>query len=463
MGVPKSQVSIGTNDVTINLNMNLNVDKENDKVSITNHKVTISSSLGDLYNSAVKIYNYEQTNLFLENYSIDALRSYAPVDGVEISCSPKIWSAEDVFTQLKQGIEANTLALRTNGNSKDYFNLKLPVSQNVRFLNSQNWTNTFEVNPSQGAALVSNPVGTQAGLGILGFCYVPYHYVYNMKYPVLVQIYEGSEIFQFPMAVVVQGNQPRQPYDVTAVGTNQDTGMCDYANTPVEIRTFDTSSNPILTNVSYQCVGQICNIGQTSSDGVLDGKFPQCVNGVITATAEGYKENDFIYSTIQGGNADLILQKLYNVGVNLKVDGANYNNKAIITFTTDNSSDTIIYPEQNSIQLSEGQYKVQVYIYSQSNLNLGPGTYQQCVPVLSGITGMLGITQQNCFDVTIPSQVISNVLSGGGQTDYYISESELQSGTIQISAQSLPTPTTIDQLQSNYLSFENKGLDVSFT
>ena len=44
-----------------------------------------------------------------------------------------------------------------------------------------------------------------------------------------------------------------------------------------------------------------------------------------------------------------------------------------------------------------------------------------------------------------------------------ILESELQnSKSIEINAESLPVPTSIEQLQSNYLLFEERGLDINF-
>lgn len=461
MGEPKSRVTIETNDVTVDLSMSMNINLESDSAVISNHKVTVASSVGDLYNSAVKIYNYENQNLFLENYSIDALRSYAPVDGVEITCSPKIWDAEQVFSTLKEGIEANTLAMSTTSGNK-YSAIKLPVSQEVRFLNSKDWPSSFEVNPSQGAALVANPVGNQAGMGVLGFCYVPYHYVYNLKYSVLVQVYEGSEIFQFPMAVIIQGNEPRATMGGNAQSF-QTSDVCDFKNTPIEVRTFDSQSNPVPSNISYQCANQVCTIGETSSDGVLNSNFPQCVNGFISVKANGFRDKDFLYSTTQPGSANIILDRVYNLGVNLKLDESNYNNKAVINFFSNDSSSTIIYPNQKSVTLSEGSYQVEVYIYGQSNLNLGTGTYKQCVDTLSGISGLLGIKQKSCIDVNVPSQIVTSVLSGGGKESYYVTEGQLQSSSmIDINAQSLPTPTTINQLENNYLSFENKGLEINF-
>ena len=52
---------------------------------------------------------------------------------------------------------------------------------------------------------------------------------------------------------------------------------------------------------------------------------------------------------------------------------------------------------------------------------------------------------------------------GGGTEKYYILESELKdSGLIEISASSLPTPKSLEDLQKNYELFEAKGLDIRF-
>ncbi len=123
----------------------------------------------------------------------------------------------------------------------------------------------------------------------------------------------------------------------------------------------------------------------------------------------------------------------------------------------------IAYPEQRSIGLSEGQYEIQVHIYKDSSIDIGAAIKEQCIDVpRSGILGVLGLTEERCFEIEVPEQVVSQTLVGGGKQNYYILESELiGSSLIEINAQSLPIPETIEQLQNNYLSFENKDLDIN--
>lgn len=461
-GEPDARVSIENNDVEVNLIMDLSISKGEDTSLTKNHRLTINSNLGNLYDSAKKIYNQEQDKLFLENYAVDTLRLYAPVDGVELTCSPRTWIADDVFEKLQDAIETNTAVLKTQGDSKDYFKIDTGVSENVRFVNSKNWTYSFDVEPADGKLLIANPVGNQPGLGILGFCYVPYHFVYNVKYPVLVQISDGEETFQFPLAVVVQGNEPRKAFDATAseIGLSE---LCQYKNIPVAVNIYDSKLNRVEAEISYECFGTKCNIGETSG-GYLKKEFPQCVNGYILAKSEGFSDAKYLYSTTSAGSVDIVLDKVYKENVELKVDGRISGKNAIITFTSDAGSKTIAYPGQKSVELTEGQYEIQVQVYANSSLNIEATTSQQCVDVPeSGLSGLFGMTKQNCFDIEMPAQIISNALAGGGTQNHYILESDLQnSQTIEINAQSLATPKSLEELQNNYVLFEDKTLEVNF-
>ena len=461
---PEAKVEIQDKEIEIKLEMDLTIEKADETVLVKNHAVVTNSKLGKLYDSAVKVYNEEQSELFLEEYAIDTLRLYAPVDGVELSCSPEIWNAEEVFDDLYEAIEINTLALKSKGDAKDYFVVDLPVDEDVRFMASQNWPHTFEVNPSEGAIMIANPVGNQAGLGVLGFCYVSYHYVYNIKYPVLVQVYDDEEIFQFPMAVIIQGNNPREPLEGEAVAY-EDTEFCENKDTLMEINTYDSNLVPVQAEISYECFGNTCSIGESSSNGVLEADFPQCINGYVVAKAEGFEETKYLYSVLESDDVHIVMDRIYERDVDLKLDWNSYNGEAIISFASEDLTKTIVYPDTKTVELSEGDYDVNVYIYQDSSLELEESTYEECIEVpRSGFGGMIGLIQEKCFEITLPSQIVSSALAGGGKEVYYITEYELQnSNTIEINADSLPKPTSLDQLQENYMLFETKGLEIFFT
>ena len=80
----------------------------------------------------------------------------------------------------------------------------------------------------------------------------------------------------------------------------------------------------------------------------------------------------------------------------------------------------------------------------------------------SGIGGAFGATQKECFTIEMPEQIISRVLIGGGTGTSSFSEYDLQSTSkVVLNVESLPTPKSIEELQTNYISFESKSIGVS--
>ncbi len=466
---PKATINIKDSQVTLDLNMDLTITKDK-TVNVKQHNIVVDSNLGLLYSSAKEVYNAERKNQFLENYSIDALRLYAPVDGVDFSCSPEVWNANQVFNNIQEAVEANIYALKVNGVKGDYFTVDVPVKDkvNVQFLNSRNWSNAYEVSPSDGAILRADPVGTQSGLGILGFCYVPYHFLYNMKYPVLVQVYSSvnEEIFQFPLAVVLEKNQPLSSVGGASSLENSESAqkVCQYsqyANTSIQINTYDKNLNSVDAQISYECAGASCNVGDTVG-GELNGNFPQCVNGYVVAQAKGYTDARVSLSTVTGGSVSIYMDKIYNRSIKLYVDGKNYNGQAVINFNSNDSSASVFYPFQKNVELPAGDYEVQVYTYANTSIALEASTQQQCTEVPRKVIGFLGATKQECTEVQYPAQVVSQALSGGGAGEVSLSENELKnSNFIQVDTQSLPVPGTIVELQNNYVLYNDNTAQVS--
>jgi len=457
-------VQINNNFVVVDMFMDLEIKKGEDVALIKNHKVSIPSNLGSLYNSARIIYEKQKKEMFLEEYGIDVLRLYAPVDGVELTCGPKIWNSYDVFSSLKEAIEVNTLFLNTKKSltqDEKYFFVDASIPNNVRFITSQDWPMSFEVLPSEGNMLIAEPIGNQQGLGIAGLCFVPYHFVYDFNYPILVQVYEGEEIFQFPIAVMIKKNNPRialnssSPKDV-------ELEICPYKNTLTNLRIIDSDSNLVDAEISYDCFGESCYIGKTNF-GVLEEEFPQCANGFINVKADGFAKTKYQYSTITEGSAEIVMNKLYTPEINLKLNRASYNEEALIYFNSEDNSQIVSYPEQNKVNLSEGDYKISVYIYKNSSIQLEETSHEECVDVPnSGILGVFGATQESCFEMKTPAQIISNALTAGGNADTSFSEDELKnSNIITINADNFGTPSSLDELQNNYLLFEVSQLEVN--
>ena len=440
------------------------------------HDVSVSSRLGKFYNIARKIYDKEQKDLFLEEYGVDVLRLYAPVDGVELSCSPKIWLQQELKQDIESALEANVQSVKIKGSYYDlvekenkYFVQDIgqeigSQGENVNFIYSNSWPTKIEVYP-QDDPMIAEPVGNQAGLGILGFCYVPYHFVYDMAYPVLIQIYDSEETFQFPMAVVVDKNMPRKGIEGEAV-VDAEPELCSHKNQKIEVYTYNNLLEGVEAKVDFECLGQRCSIGNTEKQGedaYVSAFVPQCVNGYLTAEADGYARKRYQISTNTQETASIVLDKLYTLDIELQVDGKETQEQALIDFISEDNSKTVAWPEQKEIGLSEGQYDIRIYVYKDSSITLPAIKQQKCVETpKSGILGLFGQTEEKCFDINIPAQQLSNVVSGGGVGADYLIESELEKGKIIIKVESIALPKSLEELQASYNLIEVKPVYLEF-
>jgi len=471
---PKANVKINDNNIDVDLNVKMTVSDGEETAQIREIDSKIHSKLGKFYNLAREIYDKEKKEAFLENYGIDVLRLYAPVDGVELDCSPKVWVVDEVVNDVKRALSANVGALKLNGDyytlknkENKYFVVDLKTDEQVNFMYSETWPTKIEVEPSDAGILVAEPVGMQPGLGILGFCYVPYHFVYDLSYPVLIQIHDGLELFQFPVVVVIRGNLPREALPVESL-SYEEPELCKYKNQEVSVYTYDSNLNPVEADISFKCFTNVCDIGKTEifgNDAVLQTEFPQCVNGFILASADGYDTKKFKISTNQENIADILLDKLYEQEVILKVGGRETSEQALIYFEGDESekSKTIVWPQNKKISLSEGAYNVSVYVYTDSTLKIPASSETKCINIpKSGLFGLFGQTEERCFKLEIPEQTLNAGVIGGGRASYYITESELQKGKLEINVERFPTPTSLEQLQDNYNLLEFKPVDLIF-
>jgi hypothetical protein len=467
------EVKINDNNIYVKVNQELIISYGNSSWIGEVHTREVKSNLGNFYNLAKKIYSYEKSSMFLENYGVDVLRLYAPVDGVNISCSPQIWNANKVRFDLINALEANVAAIKLKG---DYYGLAKAdhkyfvkdigesVEPNINFMYSRFWPMKMEVWPSDNGLMKADPVGNQEGLGMLGFCYVPYHFVYDLGYPVMIQIYYEDEMFQFPVVVYIDKNKPREGITGES-GINSVPELCNNKNSNIIVSTYNTNLEPIEADINFKCFDTSCNIGRTTlinGTSELNGKFPQCVNGFIVASALGYDSKKYMVTSLNENNIQIVLDKKYKLELEIE-SGFNKENTAVVTFSKDNESITVSYPEQNEVELTQGQYEIKVYVYSDSEINLAGSSSQKCVDVpTSGIPGMIGVTENKCFNFDVPDQVVSSAVSGGGKENYYLTESQLQnSKKIIISSENFGIPSKLEDLQNNYDKLESSSLDIS--
>jgi len=468
------KVSIVDTSVGVDVLSDLSVARNNESAIQSEYKINLDSKFGKFYAKAVEIYNKESADAFLENYTIDTLRLNAPIDGVEIQCNAKVWKTQEVMQNLVGALENNIASLKFSGSYytlKDkrakYFVVDLATDENINVLYSKSWPTKINIygDGVDNQLMIAQPVGNQEGLGIMGFCYVPYHYVYDVQFPVMFQIYDGNEMFQFPVAVVIDKNMPREARFSEGNDYLNDTeeDICQFKTQDVTLNTYDINLNKVDANLSYECFNQKCNLGETKK-GVYSGKAPACVNGYIYANAEGYAEKKQLLSTNEESNADIVLDKTFDVNVIVEMAGSKVSDKTIVSFIRENGeSVTAMIPDSKSVKLSEGKYEVRAYVYSNSSITIPASSKTQCTDVPeSGLLGIFGSTKKQCFDVSLPEVKVDYALRGGGKSsDYFVGE-QLTKGNAVVKVDSLPMPKTLEELQYNFEAFESQGAYVEF-
>ncbi len=470
-GDPEAKVTIDSGKVTVNVNQRINIIKGDSSASKSEHKVEVVSKFGKLYDTAKQVYTKEMESAFLENYSEDVLRMYAPVDGVELGCSPKIWKTREVIDGLKNALEANVAAVKMKGdyyslNDKkdEYFVVNSKVDEAVRFMYSKEWPGRFEIygDGVSNEMMIANVVGNQPGLGAMGFCYAPYHFVYDMRFPVMVQVYDSTEIFQFPIVVIIDKNVPRKAA-VVQLEEEESLDVCEYADQNIEVKVYDTNLNFVNGNTSvyYQCFDEQCKVGETKN-GYLTGRVPTCVNGQLIVKSDGYSEGKQIFSSNRESGAEVIMDREYNLDVDLIVSGGKSNGIAVVLFNGNKVYSTAL-PEGNKMKLSEGLYNVSVYVYDNSSIIIPGTTKTECYEVpRQGLLAFFGSTREECTNIQIPETKIEQALSGGGQSELYVFSNDLEKGKMTINVGALPKPISLERLQYNFELFDKQGVDLQF-
>jgi hypothetical protein len=459
-------VKINKLDVDLDINNRVTIFRGNQSVVVSNHDVLVNSKLGKFYGLALDVYSFEKSEMFLEAYALDVMRLYAPVTGTDITCTPKIFVDEIIREDIVSGLAANIPSLKLEGEyydlsdkERNYFvtDTGKNIDENVNFMYSPDWPTKIEIYGDR----VAKPVGLQEGLGILGFCYVPYHLVYDIGFPVMIQFYDTEEIFQFPVSIIISKNQAREALPTTG-GALIESKVCEFNNQPVEISTYDTNLNPVEARLQFKCLDSVCEVGETQIEGgvsIFQGNLPQCVNGFLVVSAEGYADTKYPFSTNEESLANVVLSKKFEIPLDLgNVD------KALVTFSSEDYSTTALYPEISSVDLIEGYYNVTVYVYDNSSLKFPSIDDRRCVDVPeSGLAGVFGAETEKCFDISIPETDISFAVVGGGNTQEYFTEGMLDEAVgLKINIPLFGLPGNLEELQENHVAVNEERIYLEF-
>ena len=504
---PTSKVSILDNSVDVQLNYPMNIIIKDLKYPLKTHIAQVPVSLGKLYKLAKQVMDAENQQLFLEKQTIDQLVTYEeiPFSGVDVSCAPKIWSKSSAILKIKEVLSKNIPEIRIKGTSYElpnddfkYFEFDALKQDNpeitANLMYSESWPILIEVTPSTGDIMKSSQISqgsSDPALALVSsiFCLSNYHFVYNIKYPVLISLSDPQGyIFQFATEVIIDRNEPRQnQYEQLELST-QKYSVCDYPSNPITVSTLYPRADGTLisldsVDVVLKCYPETCSLGTTKlmgNEATLTSTAIPCANAVLEARKEGYYSGKIILDTneIQENVQPIILEPFYNKQLKIKVIDKStgeirepYDSEQIyfqFNHIPTGYASSISIPaeeEQEPVQLLVGDYEITAYVTGTSTwpITYPQQTIKNCVDTKKA--GVLGFfkTEEKCFETIIPSTQLDSAIKGGVKFNYTFTREELASElpiTVYTLAQAIPG--SIEEMSSVYQSIDTNYLDPRF-
>lgn len=449
--------------------------------------------LGSLYQAASEIMETENEEFVLEDLSYDALVLYdeVPLSWTEFDCERKTWDVDEVENNLKNILAENILAVKVRGtqyevnteSDKGYFEWnmldKAPEDMSVNMMYSPSWPFSMQVYPSDGSTLVEDTMSESPVSSMLSglFCLTSYNFIYDIKYPVLISLYdaESDYRFQFASMVILDNNQPRDNtkglLDLTAVENT----ICADVQTSLYVDVVEVEEDGMLSSledvdVNFQCITSLCSLGSTRSGNNF--MVPPCVNAVVSAEKEGYRKGSEIVSTVEDSSVTVVLERYYNLSYDIAIVDAEGNVRnpksdevLFITLSEEETGYgiTVSYPYQSdSLLLIPGDYSIEGKLVSEVpfDISIDPSKYTKCtsVPQVS-LGGLFGFENDaDCTDVEISEVELQTALAGGVDNQWKLDRYELQDASHVIFYVTSPgLAEDLDELEEVY-AYVDSGL-----
>ncbi len=419
LGKPEVETKINDNNLVIILKYPLEITSEKSETKADMFSATLNVRLGRVLKLAREIMASENNQAWLEQKTIDIMASSdkIPFTSLIFSCTPKIWKVDKIENLTKHMLYANLPLIRVAHTDYRRFEKPLkdyehPSSQppsdmyeysmffwkngvhddfsdmRVGFTYMPEWNMLFRVTPSAGNIMKSEHInpGSSNIVNLARYCLQFYHFVYDVKYPVMVSIYDDKSftkgyMFNFAFPVTVVGNwgirNSRMPLQASAPETEEfcsDTGDKNYM---VWVRDNSTYKDIPEASVKFSCIKYECSLGKTDSSGKLSFKLPKaCKNGLIVIDKKGYLET---IKQVRQDSIPVEMQPLYRVSYIIrKYDNTTKqyydvgsDEKAVLYMKSRNHVVYDVYGENNTIELTSGNYSVEIYLYKDNKLEGG--------------------------------------------------------------------------------------------
>ncbi len=461
-----TNVEIKENKILVKMLTNIIIDYKDLQVNFNKFLIAVDSPLGKLYNIGKEIFDKEDKESFFEQKTIDMLVLYdeIPYSGTSFDCSPRTWFVENVKKDLGKILKANIEAI--NPRNSGYFNFNInPGNSIIDFRYDDQWPLILSINGGE-QILKEEPVfgKNNPGAAFLStiFCFNNYHFIYDIKYPIIVTLNEGDYFFQYALQIIIDNNQPKENKLSLEYLGNTNPRVCESADTKTTITVRDENNNKELENskIEFSCVGTTCDLGNTKKNG-LTTLTPKCINAIISASKEGYHKNKITLDTLDESFIELILNPYYKKQIEFKIIEGNTireikDDEAVTLILTNQDEDYSIFlnNEIDTVNLLSGDYHIQSFIVKdyQKGLKLSKQNVEYCTDVPKpSILGLIGLKEKKCFKTELEETNLEKVIVGGVEFDWQITKDELEKGNkITFYIIYNKVPTNVQELSNAY-------------
>ncbi len=330
-GKPEITTSVAKYDVFFVVKYPLRATCGKQTFKLEDYYVSIPLNLMEIYELATKITNMEMENRILETATVNVIETFSGADSEslppprELEAGPPkpgvFWIKYNVLQQLK-GLLAAYVPIIQVWNTRNYRYIRAPAGTRDSELYELIYNRQFLV-PIEGNYpdleatfnyfewwepyfdLNCNGQLCQAD-SATNFFAVPltinkYTFAYDLSYPVLVEIRNPTALkgegysFKFLLeqnmrntdafltdTPILKGAQPPGPASIFCDPAQRTSGLVSlYVRDGLTLKGQDEAA------VSYICIGESCNLGETDN-GEFSSKFPGCIGGTLRLTKPGY-------------------------------------------------------------------------------------------------------------------------------------------------------------------------------
>lgn len=493
----KTNVIIRNENVLFTVNLPVNFVGEGFAFSLENFYEPVNVRLGELYDSAVKVYDYIVHNDVFEELTYDSivLDEGVPLSGTEFTCEPFVWYYEDVKESLKLVLSENIPYVKIKGtqnSDRDNYFLRdagnLPNDYMVFFQYIPDWPMDLEIHPSEenGLILKSDSIISQDkeefALVSSIMCMQDYSFVYNLVYPLLVNVVnEKGESMQFGIHVVIRNNQAKNITEEVLDFPDHEAIICGnkMAMQTVYVLTEDKGGYKLLENVdiNLKCVNAVCNVGKTVYDrytgtSMLRTNMPQCFNAFMSAEKQGYVSRPEMVSTIQEDQMFMIFMEPVTEIEAYVVAYEDFferpiveSEEFVITGTHRDFDHTFTMTSQtSSINLIPGVYDIRSYLFKESRVGftIEGRDFEYCYQKPMGILGtLIGFTETECKSFTTEDIQADSAIIGGGEFSWEVNRFDLENAKrIKFRLPVKGFPETIDDFDKIIEEIDTIAIDV---